>query len=217
MESLNYMVFHGNTMDAVRRAVESLGFTVEAELPRPSPVHYLCRDARGEPCYMIVARRAGDEPYVIRRGRLDRLAELERSGAGRVYLLVIRDGNPSLITLDDLASGRARIHRVYVAGKARSAISVRRPAGARTTLCISCAVDLKVRFSAYRARYGISSEELLDRALRALEREMGVTPKFVRGRGSRELHVLGRLEHLPAHLGRGAGGCANGRGLHAAH
>jgi hypothetical protein len=115
MESLNYMAFHGNTMDAVRRAVESLGFTVEAELPRPSPVHYLCRDARGEPCYMIVARRAGDEPYVIRRGRLDRLAELERSGAGRVYLLVIRDGSPSLITLGDLASGRARIHRVYVA------------------------------------------------------------------------------------------------------
>jgi len=166
-------------MDADRRAVESLGFTVERELPRPSPVHYLCRDANGEQCYMIVARRPGNEPYVIRRGRLERLMDLERSGAGRVYLLMMRDDGPSLITLDDLASGRARAHRIYVGNDRKTVVYIRRPAGSRTTLCISCSVDLKSRFSADRARYGMSSEKLLDRALRALEKEMGVTPRFI--------------------------------------
>ena len=183
--------------DAVRMA-EGLGFTVEHAIPPPSPVHLVCRDPDGRPCYMVVAVRRGDSPYVMRPGRLSRLRELQLSNPGsRVLIMLIRDGVPRVLPLDDVIRGsrEARELGVYVSGAPRlSRVRTRAPPHARTTLCISCGVEDKLRFNALKIKYRMSSEELLRRALSILEGELGSRPRFVRSRpraGQLNLIALG--------------------------
>jgi len=168
--------------DAARIA-EGLGFTVEHVIPPPSPVHIVCRDADGHECYMVTAVRHGDSPYVMRPGRLNRLMELQGSRPGaRVLILLMRDDGPHVLALDDVARGskEARELGVYVSAPRRATrIKASYPPYGRATLCVSCSVEDKLKFNELRIKHGMSSEELLERALSLLERELGSRPRFV--------------------------------------
>lgn len=149
--------------------LSGMGFAVEHVIPPPSPIHVVCRGYNGTRCYAILAVRKPGEPYVIRRSRVDRLKSMD----GKVMIAIMRGDQLHLLTLDELLSDErraAREHLVYIdrqQGRARS----RMPKGDRTVLHISCDRSLYVKFHKIRIERGMSSAELLERALYVYERE----------------------------------------------